>query len=75
MSAGNDEVDEVIQHDRLSEEADLLTTLEASARVREVLRDTRRELAQAESNEATDLELTVLREKITQLEVALQRYR
>ncbi len=75
MSTGNEEVDEVIEHDQLADEADLLTTLEASARVRELLRDTRKELTQSESAGATDLELTVLREKVAQLEDAVQRYR
>ena len=43
-----DEVDDSIEHDQLAEKADLLTTLEANARVRELLRDTRRELAKKE---------------------------
>lgn len=75
MSTGNEDVDESIEHDQLADEADLLTTLEASARVRELLRDTRKELAQRESAGATDLELAVLREKVAQLENAVQRYR
>ena len=36
--------DEPIEHDQLADEADLLTTLEANARVRELLRDAVREL-------------------------------
>ena len=48
MTERDDEPDEAIEHDRLAEEADLLTTLEANARVRELLRDTLRELAERE---------------------------
>jgi hypothetical protein len=75
MTTGRDDLGEPIQHDQLADEADLLTTLEASARVREVLRDTLRELAERERSGASDLELTNLREKVTQLEDAVQRYR
>jgi hypothetical protein len=75
VAPGNDEADEAIKHDQLADEADLLTTLEASARVRELLRDTRKELADRESHGAGDLELTSLREKMIQLENAVQRYR
>jgi hypothetical protein len=75
MTNGRDDLDEPIQHDQLADEADLLTTLEASARVRELLRDTLRELAERERSGASDLELTNLREKVTQLEDAVRRYR
>jgi plasmid stabilization system protein ParE len=75
MTTGRDDLGEPIQHDQLADEADLLTTLEASARVRELLRDTLRELAERERSGASDLELTNLREKVTQLEEAVQRYR
>lgn len=67
--------DEPIEHDQLADEADLLTTLEAKARVRELLRNTSRELAEREQGGASDLELTRLREKLSQLEEAVQRYR
>lgn len=75
MTSGRDDFDEPIQHDQLADEADLLTTLEANARVREVLRDTLRELAERERSGASDLELTNLREKVAQLEDAVRRYR
>jgi len=75
MTAGRDGIDEPIQHDQLAEEADLLTTLEANARVRELLRDTLRELAEREQTGASDLELTQLREKVAQVMEAMQRYR
>ncbi|BCQ07393.1 hypothetical protein JMUB5695_00814 [Mycobacterium heckeshornense] len=75
MSTGDPEADEVIEHDRLADEADLLTTLEANARVREVLRDTKREVAERERQGASKLELASLREKVSQLEQAVQRYR
>jgi hypothetical protein len=75
MTTGRDDLDEPIQHDQLADEADLLTTLEANARVRELLRDTLRELAERERSGASDLELTNLREKVTQLEDAVRRYR
>jgi plasmid stabilization system protein ParE len=75
MPTGRDDLGEPIQHDQLADEADLLTTLEARARVRELLRDTLRELAERERSGASDLELTNLREKVTQLETAVQRYR
>jgi hypothetical protein len=66
--------DEVIEHDPLAEEADLLTTVEANARVRELLRDTRRELAELTASGAGDLELAHLREKLAQIEAAIKRY-
>ncbi len=69
-----DEVDDSIEHDQLAEKADLLTTLEANARVRELLRDTRRELAKKELCGASDRELTTLREKLAQVEDAVRRY-
>jgi hypothetical protein len=75
MTTGRDDLGEPIQHDQLADEADLLTTLEANARVREVLRDTLRELAERERSGAGDLELTNLREKVAQLEDAVRRYR
>jgi hypothetical protein len=75
MVVGGEDADEPIEHDQLAEEADLLTTLEANARVRELLRETLRELAERERSGAGDLELTNLREKVTQLEDAAQRYR
>jgi hypothetical protein len=75
MTTGRDDLGEPIEHDQLAEEADLLTTLEANARVRELLRDTLRELAEREKSGATDLELTTLREKVAEVEQAVQRYR
>ena len=66
--------DKVIEHDPLAEEADLLTTVEANARVRELLRDTRRELAELTASGAGDLELAHLREKLAQIEAAIKRY-
>jgi hypothetical protein len=66
--------DDVIEHDQLAEEADLLTTVEANARVRELLRDTRRELAELTASGAGDLELAHLREKLAQIEAAIKRY-
>jgi hypothetical protein len=72
--SGEQTDDEVIEHDRLAEEADLLTTLEANARVRELLRDTRREVAELTANGAGDLELADLREKLAQIEAAIRRY-
>jgi len=72
--ADPDAGEDVIEHDRLSEEADLLTTLEANARVRELIRDTRREIAELTAGGAGDLELAQLREKLAQAEAALARY-
>jgi hypothetical protein len=66
--------DEVIEHDRVAEEHDLLTTLEANARVRELLRDTRRELAELTASRAGDLEVAHLKEKVAQIEAAIRRY-
>jgi len=74
MSGQQPADDEVIEHDRLAEEADLLTTQEAHARVRELLRDTRRELAELTASGAGDLELAHLREKLAQVEAAIRRY-
>jgi hypothetical protein len=75
MTPRRDDLDEPIQHDQLADEADLLTTAEANARVRELLRDTLRELAEREQSGASDLELTNLREKVVQLQDAVRRYR
>jgi hypothetical protein len=75
MTTGRDGSGEPIRHDQLAGESDLLTTLEANARVRELLRDTLRELAEREQSGASDLELTTLREKVAQVEEAVQRYR
>jgi hypothetical protein len=75
LAAEHGGLDQPIEHDQLAEEADLLTTVEASARVRELLRDTLRELAQRERAGATDLELAQLREKAAQVEAAVKRYR
>jgi hypothetical protein len=66
--------EEIIEHDRLAEEHDLLTTLEANARVRELVRDTRREIAGLTASGADDLELARLQEKLAQAEAALRRY-
>jgi hypothetical protein len=74
MTSERDDLGEPIQHDQLADEADLLTTLEANARVRELLRDTLRELEELERSGASDLELTTLREKVTQLQAAVRRY-
>lgn len=74
MTSRRDDHGEPIQHDQLADEADLLTTLEANARVRELLRDTLAELAERERSGCGDLELTDLRNKVTQLEDAVQRY-
>lgn len=74
MSGEQPTDDYVIQHDRLAEEADLLTTVEANVRVRELLRDTRRELAELTASGAGDLELAHLREKLAQIEAAIRRY-
>ena len=71
---GDGRFDEVIEHDRLAEEADLLTTLEANARVRELLRDTKREIAELTARGAGDLELAQLNEKLAQIEAAIKRY-
>ena len=67
--------DDPIEHDQLADEADLLTTLEANARVRELLRDAVRELNDLERKGASDLELTMLRERVAQAEEAVRRYR
>jgi hypothetical protein len=74
MSGPQPADDEVIEHDRLAEEADLLTSLEANARVRELLRDTRRDLAELTATGAGDLELAHLQEKLAQIEAAMRRY-
>ncbi|CDO31230.1 hypothetical protein [Mycolicibacterium porcinum] len=74
MSAAQSPDDGVIEHDPVAEEHDLLTTLEANARVRELIRDTRREIAVLAAGGAGDLELAHLREKLTQAEAALSRY-
>ena len=74
MTTGSDGLDEPVEHDRLAEEADLLTTLEANARVRELLRDTLRELVDRERSGADDSEVTHLRERLAQIEKAVQRY-
>jgi hypothetical protein len=71
MTGPGDDADEIIEHDRLSEDADLLTTLEANARVRELLRDTKREIAELTACGAGDLELN---EKLAQIEAAIRRY-
>jgi hypothetical protein len=71
---GDGPIDELIEHDRLAEEADLLTTLEANARVRELLRDTKREIAELTARGAGDLELAHLNEKLAQTEAAIKRY-
>jgi hypothetical protein len=74
MPTGRDDLDEPIEHDQLAEEADLLTTLEANARVRELLRDTLRELANRERSGADDPEVTRLRGRLAQIEDAVRRY-
>ena len=74
MSGDRSADDDVIEHDRLAEEADLLTTLEANARVRELVRDTRREIAVLAATGADDLELARLQEKLAQAEAAIRRY-
>lgn len=66
--------DDDIEHDQLAEEADLLTTLEANARVRELLRDTRRQVDDLIASGASDLELAAPKEKLAQIEAALKRY-
>lgn len=71
---GDGPIDEVITHDRLADEADLLTTLEANARVRELLQDTKREIAELTAQGAGDLELAHLNEKLAQIEAAIRRY-
>lgn len=71
----DDELEKPIEHDQLADEADLLTTLEANARVRELLRDTVRELTDLERQGASDLELAALRERVEQVEQAVRRYR
>lgn len=71
---GAQQDDEVIEHDRLAEEADLLTALEANARVRELVRDIRREIAELSARGASDLELIQLKEKLARAEAALARY-
>lgn len=73
MSLTSDD-DDRFEHDRLAEEADLLTTLEANTRVRELLRDTRRQIETLTAGGASDLELAAPREKLAQTEAALQRY-
>jgi hypothetical protein len=73
MSLTSDD-DDRFEHDRLAEEADLLTTLEANTRVRELLRDTRRQIETLIAGGASDLELVAPREKLAQIEAALQRY-
>ncbi|MBZ4521764.1 hypothetical protein [Mycobacterium avium] len=75
MTTGRDEFGEPIEHDQLAEEADLLTTLEANARVRELLRDTLRELDQRERDGADDREVAQLRQRVAEIEDAAQRYR
>jgi len=74
VSAAQTPGDGVIEHDPVAEENDLLTTLEANARVRELVRDTRREIAELTARGAGDLELAQLREKLAQAEAALARY-
>jgi hypothetical protein len=74
MTGPGDDADEIIEHDRLSEDADLLTTLEANARVRELLRDTKREIAELTACGAGDLDLAQLNEKLAQIEAAIRRY-
>ncbi|BBX17056.1 hypothetical protein CRI77_11625 [Mycolicibacterium duvalii] len=74
MSAAETPGDEVIEHDPVAEENDLLTTLEANARVRELVRDIRREIAELSAGGAGDLELAQLYEKLAQAEAALSRY-
>jgi hypothetical protein len=72
--SGDQPADEAIDHDPVAEENDLLTTLEANARVRELVRDTRRELDALTASGADDLELARLQEKLAQAEAALNRY-
>jgi hypothetical protein len=74
VSDGQSPSDDRIEHDRLAEEADLLTTLEANARVRELLRETHREIAELTSAGAAESQLVGPREKLAQLEAALKRY-
>lgn len=74
MTTGRDDPDETIEHDQLAEEADLLTTLEANARVRELLRDTLRELSIREQSGAEEFEVTQLRVRLDQIQKAAQRY-
>lgn len=74
MSDAQTPDDGVIEHDPVAEEHDLLTTLEANARVRELVRNTRREIADLTAGGAGDLELAQLREKLAQAEAALSRY-
>ncbi|ETB36101.1 hypothetical protein N602_25070 [Mycobacterium avium subsp. hominissuis 10-5606] len=74
MSSEQPADDEVIEHDPIAEEHDLLTTLEANARVRELLRDTRRELVELTASGAGDLEVAHLKEKVAQIEAAIRRY-
>ncbi len=69
-----DSRDDPIVHDQLAEEADLLTTLEANARVRELLRETRRQVEEFTAAGASDLELAGPTEKLAQIEAALKRY-
>jgi hypothetical protein len=66
--------DDVIEHDRLADEADLLTTLEASARVRELLRDTRTQLAELSDRPHDDAAVVELRAREKQLAEAVERY-
>ncbi len=75
LTMAHRDFDDPIEHDQLADEADLLTTLEAHARVQELLRDTVRELTDLERQGASDLELTTLRERVAQVEEAVHRYR
>ncbi|WP_432194237.1 hypothetical protein [Streptomyces sp. bgisy027] len=62
-----------VEHDQLSEEADLLTIREAQARVAERIRDLRQELETLQHGGAGSIELEAVRGRLDHLMEAAER--
>jgi hypothetical protein len=62
------------EHDPLADEQDLLTVLEAAARLHDELGETRARLAGAESGGAPPGRIEALRRRIEVLELGIERY-
>jgi hypothetical protein len=62
------------EHDPIADEQDLLTVLEAAARLHDELGETRTRLAVAESGGAPPGRIEALRRRIEALELGMERY-
>jgi hypothetical protein len=62
------------EHDPVADEQDLLTVLEAAARLHDELGETRARLAAAESGGAPPERIEALRDRIEVLELGMERY-